>query len=48
MPVAAAPSVIKEDEQITDVPYTLTWQWSRFNEDLGEVKAPPTETVKSP
>jgi hypothetical protein len=29
-------------------PYTLTWRWSRFNEDFGEVKPPPTETVKQP
>jgi hypothetical protein len=31
-----------------DAPYTLTWNWSHFNEDFGEVKPPPTETVKSP
>jgi hypothetical protein len=29
-------------------PYTLTWKWSRFNEDFGRVELPPTETVKSP
>lgn len=37
-----------EDEQPTDTPFTLTWTWSRFNEDFGEIKAPPTETIKSP
>jgi hypothetical protein len=31
-----------------DTPYTLTWNWSHFNEDFGEVKPPPTETIKSP
>ncbi len=25
--------------------YSLTWQWSRFNEDFGEVKPPPAATV---
>lgn len=27
-------------------PYTMTWTWSRFNEDLGEVKPPPTESLR--
>jgi hypothetical protein len=27
-------------------PYTLTWTWSRFNEDFGEIKPPPTGTIK--
>ena len=35
-------------EIITDKPYTLTWTWSRFNEDFGEVKPPPTETIQQP
>ncbi len=30
------------------VSFEATWKWSRFNEDFGEVKAPPTETLKSP
>ena len=29
-------------------PYDVTWTWSHFNEDFGEVKPPPTETVKQP
>ena len=40
--------VHKENRQPTDTPYTLTWKWSHFNEDFGEVKPPPPETVKSP
>jgi hypothetical protein len=44
----AEPSVLKEDEEPTDTPYTLTWKWSRFNEDFGKVEPPPRETVKSP
>src|SRR5207245_185569 len=44
----AMPTIVKEDEGVHDRPYTLTWRWSKFNEDLGEIKAPPTETVKSP
>jgi WD40 repeat protein len=43
-----APMILKEDEQPTETSYNITWKWSRFNEDFGEVKAPPTETVKSP
>jgi hypothetical protein len=30
------------------VSFEATWNWTRFNEDFGEVKPPPTETVKSP
>jgi hypothetical protein len=26
--------------------HNLTWTWSRFNEDFGEVKPPPTETIR--
>lgn len=44
----SAPIVLKEDEKSTDTPYTLTWKWSRFNDDFGEVKPPPPETLKSP
>jgi WD40 repeat protein len=43
-----SPTVVKEDEQITYSPYTLTWKWSRFGEDFGEVKAPPPQTVNTP
>jgi hypothetical protein len=28
--------------------YTLTWTWSRFNEDFGKIEPPPTTTVKEP
>ena len=41
-------TLIQEDEQSTDTSYTLTWTWSRFNEDLGEVPAPPLEDIKTP
>jgi hypothetical protein len=44
----ATPTILKENELPTDTPYTLTWKWSRFNEEFGEVKAPPTETIKNP
>lgn len=47
----AKPLVLKEVGQLDQsggTPYTLTWNWSRFNEDFGEVKPPPTETIKSP
>jgi WD40 repeat protein len=26
--------------------YAITYQWSHFNEDFGEIKPPPTETIK--
>jgi hypothetical protein len=27
---------------------SLTWTWSRFNEEFEEVKPPPVETIKQP
>jgi hypothetical protein len=33
-------------EGTTPTTYSLTWTWSRFNEDFGEVVPPATETVK--
>ncbi|HEX9990798.1 MAG TPA: WD40 repeat domain-containing protein [Chloroflexia bacterium] len=45
-PGSATPTVVKEDEQSTGTPYTLTWKWGRFNDDFGEVKPPPAETIK--
>jgi WD40 repeat protein len=44
----SASTVLKEDEQPTDTPFTLLWKWSRFNEDFGKVEPPPPDTVKKP
>lgn len=41
-----APTVLMVDEQVTDTPYILTWKWSRFSEDFGEVKTPLPETIR--
>ena len=42
-------NVVRGDyEKPIDTPYTLTWKWNRFNEDFGEVKPPPSESVRSP
>jgi len=43
-----APTLIREDAQVTDAPYMLRWKWSKFNADFGEVTAPPPDTVKNP
>lgn len=45
---ASTPTILEEDEKNINTPFTISWTWSRFNEDLGEVKAPPTEPIKSP
>jgi WD40 repeat protein len=45
---AVTPIVVKADEQLTAAPFTLTWKWSKFNQDFGKVEAPAPETVKSP
>lgn len=41
-------TVLKEDEQPTDTPFTLLWKWSRFNEDFGKVEPPPPDTINKP
>jgi WD40 repeat protein len=45
---SAAPTPLTEPQQGSDAPFALTWTWSRFNEDLGPVHAPPSETIKAP
>lgn len=35
-------------ESLHRAQFRATWKWSRFNEDFGEIKPPPTVTVKSP
>ncbi len=42
------PSNERGDEEHKGLSFKYTWKWSRFNENFGEVKPPPTETVKSP
>lgn len=37
-----------EPGAMDNVSCSLTWTWSRFNEDFGEVKPPPAETIKGP
>jgi hypothetical protein len=45
---STTPTDAKSDDGYTAVSFRATWNWSRFNEDFGEVKPPPTETIKSP
>ncbi|HUS13686.1 MAG TPA: WD40 repeat domain-containing protein [Chloroflexia bacterium] len=45
---APTPTVFKEDERATDTPYSVTWTWSRFNEDLGPITAPAPDTITKP
>ena len=45
---AAATAVAEGGPYPTAYPYTLTWHWSRFNEDFGEVKPPPAEMIDEP
>jgi hypothetical protein len=45
---AATPTVQKKESTYREVSFQTTWKWSHFNEDFGEVKPPPTESVKSP
>jgi hypothetical protein len=37
------PGANKPAGQSKPLTYSLNWQWSRFNEDFGEVKPPPTK-----
>ncbi|HEX8597146.1 MAG TPA: hypothetical protein VF952_01355 [Chloroflexia bacterium] len=48
MHVASTNTILNEDEQPTETPYTLHWKWSRFNEDFGKVEPPPPDTIKPP
>jgi WD40 repeat protein len=46
--VEVDPQVFEEKNVVVDKPFTLTWTWSRFNEDFGEVEPPPADTIKKP
>ena len=45
-PGGAKPRVYLEEQVLIDKPFTLTWTWSRFNEDFGRVERPPAESIK--
>jgi hypothetical protein len=45
-PPAQVPAGTDGQEVAQGGSYTMTWIWSRFYEDLGEVKPPPRETIK--
>jgi Tol biopolymer transport system component len=45
---ATRPQVFREEEVLIHKPFTLTWTWSRFNEDFGVISPPPADTIEQP
>jgi hypothetical protein len=48
MHIEGTNTILNEDEQPTEAPYTMHWKWSRFNEDFGKVEPPPPDSIRPP
>jgi hypothetical protein len=48
MHIASTNTILNEDEQPIETPFTLHWKWSRFNEDFGKVEPPPPDSLRPP